>query len=280
MGGFYQNNELSKKMRLVAQPQKRFRAFVQLKGAKGAHKGRHLLFDKNRDLATHGNLLNETSTIPETNFTVGQGTLTLNEYGAAVPWTGFLASLSEFDVEDATMVNLKNSMARYLDSQAGVQFTGAELVAVQASTASVVFTTNGTATSTANSDLTGANWRDIADEMESRNIPFYDDDNYICIGSIKAISGLFNDTATSGFVDVMKYTGEYSGRIVRGEVGSYYMGRFVKETNFLDNSVGSGSAFGEAIAFGAHAVMEGIAGQSGIGDVKWDEFREHLEWVN
>ena len=259
LGGFYQNNELSKQLRLVAQPMKRFRSFVQVKGAKGAHKGRHLLYDKNRDLSTHGNTLNETSTIPETNFTVGQGTLTLNEYGAAVPWTGFLESLSEFDVEDSVMVGLKNSMARYLDSQAGVAFTGAELVAACASTASVVFTTNGTATTTANSDLTGYNWRKIADEMQSRNIPFYDGDSYICIGSIKAVSGLFNDSATAGFVDVTKYTGEFAGRNVSGEVGKYYMGRFVKETNFLDNSIGSSAAFGQAIAFGADAVMEGIA---------------------
>lgn len=119
-----------------------------------------------------------------------------------MPWTGFLATLSEFDVEDAVMQNLKNSMVRYLDSQAGIIFTSAELVAQCASTASVVFTTNGTATTTANSDLTGFNWRKIADDMQSRNIPFYDGESYICIGTIKAISGLFNDTATSGFVDV------------------------------------------------------------------------------
>ena len=280
LGGFYSNDELSRQMRLVAQPLKRFRNFVQVKGAKGAQKGRHLLFDKNRDLSTHGATLNETSTIPETNYTVGQGTLTLNEYGQAVPWTGFLKSLSEFDVEDAVMLNLKNSMARYLDSQAGAAFTGAELVAQCASTASVVFTTNGTATTTANSDLTAYNWRKIADEMQGRNIPYYDGSNYIVIGSIKAISGLFNDAATAGFVDVHKYVGEFAGSIVRGEAGSYYGGRFVKETNFLDNSIGSSAAFGQAIAIGADAVMEGIAGHSGIGDVKWDEFREHLRWVN
>ena len=188
----------------------------------------------------------------------------MNEYGIAVPWTGFLETLSEFDVEDSVMQNLKNSMARTLDSQAGVIFTGAELVAVCASTASVVFTTTGTATTTANSDLTAFNWRKIADDMQARNIPFYDGENYICIGSIKAISGLFNDAATAGFTDVMKYTGEFAGRIVRGEAGSYYGGRFIKETNFLDNSVGSSAAFGEAIAFGADAVIK-----SSVTDCRW-----------
>ena len=80
LGGFYTNPELSRQMRLVAQPLKRFRAFVQVKGAKGAGKGRLLVFDKNRDLSSHGSTLTETATIPETNFTVGQGTLTLNEF--------------------------------------------------------------------------------------------------------------------------------------------------------------------------------------------------------
>ena len=123
--------------------------------------------------------------------------------GVAVPWTGVLGELAEFDVEDAVMQNLKNSMARHLDSQAGIEFTTAELKVVCTSTASVIFTTNGTATATAASDLTGFNWRKIADEMRGRNVPFYDGSNYICIGSVKLISGLFNDAATAGFTDVI-----------------------------------------------------------------------------
>ena len=120
----------------------------------------------------------------------------------AVPWTGRLETLSEFDVEDAVMVQLKNSMARYLDSQAGAQFTSGELKAVNVTTASLNFQTAGTASATATSNLTGANWRTVADNMRERDIPFYDGSNYIVIGSVKFISGLFNDTATGGFVDV------------------------------------------------------------------------------
>lgn len=259
LGGFYTNNELSAKLRLQAQPIKRFRAFVSAKGAKGAGKGRLLLFDKNRDLGTHGNQLNETSTIPETNMTVGQGTLTLNEFGAAVPWTGFLKELSEFDVEDAVMVGLKNSMAKYLDSQCAAVFTSGEFKAVNVATASVNFQTAGTASATATGDLTGFNWRYIADQMRINQIPFVDGSNYVCIGSVKLISGLFNDTAASGFVDVQKYTGEFAGQIVRGERGSYYMGRFIEETNFLPNNIGNGTAYGAGVAFGDDAIAEGVA---------------------
>lgn len=259
LGGFYTNNELSRQLRIQAQPQKRFRAFIKLKGAKGGGRGRLLYFDKNRDLSTHGNLLNETSTIPETNFTVGQGTLTLNEYGAAVPWTGFLQELSEFDVEDAVMQGLKNSMARYLDSQAAGTFTSAQFKAVLAATNSVNFQTAGTASATANSDLTGFNWRYIADQMRQRNIPFYDGSNYICIGSVNLLAGLFNDTAGQGFVDVQRYVGEFAGAIVRGELGSYYHGRFVEETNFLPNNLGSSTVNGGGVAFGDDFILEGVA---------------------
>ena len=259
LGGLWNNNELSAQLRLVAQPLKRFRAFVSVKGAKGAGKGRLLLFDKNRDLSTHGAQLNETTTVPETNLTIGQGTLTLNEYGQAVPWTGFLKQLSEFDVEDAVMVGLKNSMARYLDSQCAAIFTSGEFKAALVSTASVNLQTAGTFSATATADLSGFNWRYIADQMRINNIPFVDGSNYVCIGSVKLISGLFNDTASSGFVDVQKYIGEFAGQIVRGERGSYYMGRFIEETNYLSNTIGNGSAYGAGVAFGNDAVAEGIA---------------------
>jgi hypothetical protein len=45
----------------------------------------------------------------------------------------------------------------------------------------------------------------------------------------------------------------------RGEVGTYYKCRFVEETNFLSNVLGSGSVYGEAVFFGDDAVREGIA---------------------
>ena len=53
----------------------------------------------------------------------------------------------------------------------------------------------------------------------------------------------------------MKYTGEFAGQIVRGERGSYYMGRFIEETNFLPSNIGNASAYGGGVAFGDDAVI-------------------------
>ncbi len=177
----------------------------------------------------------------------------------AIPWTGRLESLSEFDVEDAVQTALKNDMAKVLDSQAAIQFTSADLKFVMASTASVNTQTAGTASATANSNLTAANWRTTCNFMRQNNIPFYDGSSYMVIGAVQAISGMQSDAATAGFVDSAKYTSEYAARIFSGEVGRFYMGRFVEETNFLPNTLGTGSAFGAAVAFGADAVLEGVA---------------------
>ena len=79
------------------------------------------------------------------------------------------------------------------------------------------------------------------------------------IGSVELISGMHADAATAGFVDSAKYTGEYASRLFSGEVGRFYMGRFVEETSFFSNTLGSSSNVGGGVAFGKDAVMEGVA---------------------
>jgi N4-gp56 family major capsid protein len=244
---------------MVAQPLFKLRQFVQVKGAKGARRGDKLFFDKAANVATQGGSLTETQTIPQTNFTIKQGTLTITEYGNSVPWTGKLESLSEFDVEDAVQSALLNDMAKVLDSQAGSQFTAGQFKAVNENTASLNVQTAGTASKTATANLSGANTREAADFLRKRNVPFFDGSNYICVGSVELLSGMHGDTATGGWIDVSKYTDAHADNIFRGEIGKYYQVRFVEETNFLSNAIGASTAYGEGVLFGADAVMEGVA---------------------
>jgi len=72
---------LSDRLRYVAQPEWRLRSFVDVKEAIGKNRGDTWLFDKVGNLATQGTTLIETATMPETNFTVGQGTGTIDEWG-------------------------------------------------------------------------------------------------------------------------------------------------------------------------------------------------------
>ena len=86
LGGYMSANKLSKKLRMAVQPACKFRQFCDIKDAsqQGMHKGATFHWDVFNDVATAGTTLTETTVMPETNFTITQGTLTLDEYGKSI----------------------------------------------------------------------------------------------------------------------------------------------------------------------------------------------------
>jgi hypothetical protein len=64
LGGFLSQPYLTQRLRSVAQPQFRFRQFVDVKESIGKNKGDTWLFDKKGNVSTQGTLLSETNTIP------------------------------------------------------------------------------------------------------------------------------------------------------------------------------------------------------------------------
>lgn len=259
LGGFLAQPYLTQKLRSVAQPMFRFRQFVDVKEAIGKNRGDTWLFDKVSNVATQGGTLVETNTIPQTNYTVVQGTGQIKEYGNSVPYTGKLEVLGQFQIEPVTEQKLRDDMVKVLESACGSQYTATEFVAVMSSTASTVITTNGTATASATADLTASNTRDIVNFMKKKLIPRFDGRNYVCIASVSALSGMHADTGAGGWVDVSKYTDSFAKNIFAGEVGEYYTVRFVEETGFLSNTIGSGSTHGQAVFFGNDNVYEAVA---------------------
>lgn len=254
LGGYLSNPKLDKTIRHAAQPLQRFRQFVNVKGASGKKRGDTVQFNKVSNLATSGGTLVETATIPESNVVIRQGSLTITEYGIAVPYTGKLDALAEFDVSNETTVALRNDEAKVLDSAAGAQFKATKSRYACITSTSGTVTTNGTFGATATSQLNAFHVRKIVDQMAKWNVPFFDGENYVCIASIDMLRGIMDD---DDWVAAAHY-GDPS-RIFKGEVGQFESVRFVRENNVLSNAVGSGSAFGEAVFFGADAVMEGVA---------------------
>lgn len=196
--------------------------------------------------------------MPQTNFTVGQGTGIIVEYGNSVPYTGKLEALGQIMIEPAVEQSLRDDMVKALESAAGAQFVATDFIAVCSSTSTVVITTNSTAGATATADLTGSNVRQIVDFMKKKLIPKYDGMSYICIASTASLSGMFSDTGTGGWVDVSKYQVEFAKNIFNGEIGKYYNVRFVEETGYFSNTIGSGATHGAAVFFGADAVYEAV----------------------
>lgn len=259
LGGFLSQPYLTQRLRAQAQPQFRFRQFVDVKESIGKNRGDTWLFDKRGNVSTQGTVLSETNTIPQTNFSVGQGTGIVVEYGNSVPYTGKLEALGQIMIEPAVEQALRDDMVKALESAAGAQYTATQLIAVCSATNSVVFTTNGTATATASANLTASNVQDIVNDMKKKLIPKYDGQSYICIGSTQSLAGMFKDTAAGGWVDVSKYQVEFAKNIFNGELGKYYNTRFVEETGYFSNTIGSGSAQGAAVIFGADSVYEAVA---------------------
>ena len=258
LGGFLSQPYLTQRLRAVAQPQFRFRQFVDVKEAIGKNRGDTWLYDKRGNVATQGTVLSETNTIPQTNFTVGQGTGIVVEYANSVPYTGKLEALGQIMIEPAVEQALRDDMVKALESAAGGQYINTEFIAVMSATNNTVITTNGTATATATADLTAYNIQQIVNFMKKKLIPKYDGQSYICIGSTSAIAGMFQDTAAGGWVDVSKYQVEFAKNIFNGEIGKYYNVRFVEETGYFSNTIGSGATHGQAVVFGADAVYEAV----------------------
>ena len=79
LGGFMYSRQLSNVLRMAVQPLVKFRQFADVRDAsqQGKKKGDIFTWDVFSDVATPGGIIQETNTMPETNFTIVQGTLTI-----------------------------------------------------------------------------------------------------------------------------------------------------------------------------------------------------------
>lgn len=205
------------------------------------------------DVVTAGTTVVETNTVPETNFTISQGTMTLGEMANSVPYTGRLDDLSEQPVKEIIAKVLKNDAKRAFDTAAYAQFNATPLRVVGTASALVTLTTNGTATATNTSFLYADTVKVINDLMKERNIPPYLGDDYICIAHPSTLRPLKNDLEA-----IFKYVEPGFQLILNGEIGRYENTRFVEQNN-IAKAGWTGSKSNQAFFFGQDTVAEGIA---------------------
>jgi N4-gp56 family major capsid protein len=255
LGGYLGNAKLSAQLRFAAQPLMKFRQFVQAKEALGRQNNDTVYFDKISNVDTAGGTLTETLTIPENQFTIERGTIVVTEYGNSIPYTGKLEALAEFDIDNAVTRVLRDDMAKVIDSDAAGYFDRCELkyAAVDSISGEWATCEDGTATSKGAEGLCPWHVQEIVAEMKINNVAKYDGQNYICIAAVNALLQLKQQTE---WTDAAKY-GDPE-RLFSGEVGRYHGVRFIEENNYLSNTAGSSALEGEAIFFGADAVMEAV----------------------
>lgn len=274
LGGYFYSLNLSDELRHAVQPMVKFRQFCDIKDAsqQGKKKGESFTWDIVSNVATRGGTLTETNTMPETQFTIAQGTLTIKEWGNSVPYSGKLEDLSKFAVKDVIMKALKNDAAKVMDAGAHEQFNLTPLRVVPAggtSTTSLSLTTNGTATATNSVAFTKDHAKLVVDTMKERNIPAYTGDDYYAIAWPSTYRRLKNDLES-----IHQYTQAGLTMIMNGEIGRYENVRYVEQTNIPKGGAGNSTTFNaytntadawdNALSdwiffFGEDTVAEGIA---------------------
>jgi N4-gp56 family major capsid protein len=258
IGGYMSARNLSKKLRLSLFSVVKFRQFADVKDAsqQGKKKGDLFTWDVYSTVATQGTTLLETNTMPETNFSITQGTLTITEAGNSVPYSGKLDNLSEHPVTEIINKVLTQDGKQAFDTLAHAQFNATPLRVVPTagtSTSALTLTTNGTATLTNSVAFGKAHVGLIEDIMKERNIPPYTGDNYYAMAWPTTFRAL--KTALEG---VHQYTTEGLQMIKNGEVGKYNNVIFVEQTNIAKSSW-TNSLSDWIFFMGADTVAEGIA---------------------
>lgn len=257
LGGYMYSLELSNILRTAVQPLCKFRQFSDAKDFtdKGLHKGQLFTWDVYNDVATQGGTLVETSTIPQTNFTIAQGTGTVVEAGNSIPYTGLLNDLSKHPIQDIINKSLKNDCKKVLDTLAYNQFNACSLRIVPTggtSTSAITLTTNGTATLTNNVAMGKNHIKSIVDTMKERNIPPYQGDDYYGISWPSTWRPMKNDLE-----GVYQYRDAGFDMIFNGEIGKYEGCRFIEQTNIAKASW-SNALSNWAFFFGEDTVAEAL----------------------
>ena len=181
--------------------------------------------------------------MPETNFTITQGTMTITEYGNSVPFTQKLDNLSLHPVREVVNKVLKNDAKKALDTSAAVHFNATPLRAeatAGTSTSAITLRTNGTATLTNAVALGTGHVKAIVDVMKERNIPAYSSDDYFCIAWPTTYRTMKNSLES-----IHQYVEPGFRMILRGEIGRYEGVRFIEQTNAAKGTYSTkGSAWG------------------------------------
>lgn len=167
--------------------------------------------------------------MPETNYTITQGTLTMTEAGNSVPYSAKLDNLSKLPVQELIQKVLKNDAVKSFDRLAWNQFNQTLLRAIPTAgtdTAAVTLFTNGTVTGTNNVAYNNAHAKSIVDAMKERNIPAYLGDDYYALAWPSTLRSFKNNLET-----IHQYTDTGFKLIMNGEVGRYENTRYVEQTN-------------------------------------------------
>lgn len=256
--GVFKNHDMSMRLRVAAIAETKFMQFVRPEPGYGKKQGESITITRLSNIAepTDGRLA-ENQRIPEDELVLSTIAVTVSEWGRSVPYTSLSEDLGTFDMENMIQRKLRDQMALVMDKAAAAAFKLAQVKAIPDGVASLVFDTDGTASTTATVNMNVYHVEQIRDYMFSTLlVPPLEGDDYIGLVSTKAKRGIINDPAWEQW---HKYT-DPSNKF-NSEIGRLENIRFIEinNSNALSGSLGSGGVLGEAVIFGEDAVTMAVA---------------------
>jgi N4-gp56 family major capsid protein len=247
--GVYKNHALSSAIRDAAIAETKFMQFVSPEPNYGKKKGESVTITRisNIDEPSDGRVL-EANRIPEDELVITTTSVTVSEWGRAVPYTSLNEDLSHIDLNSKIQKKLRDQMKLTLDTAAAAAFKANQVKAVATGAAAIQFDTAGAPTAQALSNLNVFHIERIRDYMfGTLHIPPFMADDYIACVSTKAKRGIMDDPAWEPW---NRYTTPENK--FRSELGRLEGIRFIEvnHANALSGSIGLAGVAGEAVFFG------------------------------
>lgn len=251
--------KLAERVRTVAIALCQFRNIARVEPGFGANRGHTVAIEKYQKLSQNTAVISEFAELPLKKPTVNEVTVTIYEYGDGVAYTKKAKSVSEYLLDEQLNRLVQMNVTETMDAVSSVEFRAADVFYTPTGSAGTPTGTvdkDGTISTAATRNIQAYDFKYIATQLKTDQIPKYDGSRYLALCDPFATLALFNDTAAGGYIETYKY--DMPEMLIKGEIGAYFGFRFVEETNVLSNVLGTTAYNGEVVIVGDDAVVEAL----------------------
>jgi len=259
--GVYKSHQMSNDLREAAIAKTVVMPFISLEDGSGKKIGESVTVTRVSNIAVPTDArLTENQKIPEDDVTLTTTAVTMVEWGRSVPFTNLNESFAKFDPENKIQRQLRNQLRLVLDAAGADSMTSSsvKVKAIPDSIASIVFDTDGTASTAATVNVNYFHVERIRDYMVDTLLvpPYYENGDYAAIGATQAMRGLKDDPK---FETWNKYNSPEAK--ANSELGRIEQCRLVESNNTgsFSKNLGTNTNLGEMIFFGEDFVSIAVA---------------------
>lgn len=247
--GTYKNHALSTDIRRQAIADAQFMKFMRAEPGYGKKKGESVTITRILSLPLAARV-GETDRLPSGRPAIETKTVSVSQWGFKIPMTDFEKDLTHFDLMNPFQAALRDQITLTMDKMAADAMKLTPLKYVPTSTGGT-FSTNGVAGALSDRNVGVQDLRRLWDRLHGDlKVPTYKNGKYVMILSTLAARGIKNDPEYKDWLAPTTSEPLLTGRLKDIE------GFMLIETNHfdaMDNSAGTSTVLGEAVAFGADA---------------------------